>query len=162
MADRREAEPGDYAALVRALLDDLAGTSITRLELRLGDLRVGLRRMATGADGVQALVPAAHAGASEGQEHPEHWVRVDAPLTGIFYARPSPDEEPYVHVDSHVEPDQVIGLIETMKMFNEVLADVGGTVRELAAPDGALIEAGQPVIYVEPEDGAQDGAVEAS
>jgi acetyl-CoA carboxylase biotin carboxyl carrier protein len=75
---------------------------------------------------------------------------VEAPLTGIFYIRPAPDEEPYVQPGSHVEPDDVVGLVETMKMYNEVTADVAGTVREIVVENGSLVEAGQPLLYVEP------------
>jgi acetyl-CoA carboxylase biotin carboxyl carrier protein len=140
-----EVEGDDYAALVRGLTRDLEGTAITRLELRQGDLRVALRR-APGA--VATTVPSTVA-AVEDMGRPAGWRAVVAPLTGIFYARPSPDEELYVRVGGHVEADSIVGLIETMKMFNEVTADITGTVREAAVESGALVEAGQPLLYVE-------------
>ena len=135
----------DYAGLVRGLLEDLAGTSITSLELRQGELRVALRRV-PGAGGVS---PATEATVVE-KSRPLHWHVVEAPLTGIFYIRPAPDEEPYVQPGSHVEPDDLVGLVETMKMYNEVTADVAGTVREVVVENGSLVEAGQPLLYVEP------------
>jgi biotin carboxyl carrier protein len=49
-----------------------------------------------------------------------------------------------------VEPGDVVGLVETMKMYNEVTADVTGTVREIVVENGSLVEAGQPLLYVEP------------
>lgn len=152
----------DYAALVRGLLDDLAGTSITRLEFAHGDLRVSLRR-APGA--VAPAVIAEHATAASAQPErarPAHWHAVEAPLTGLYYARPAPDEEPFVHVGSHVDADSVVGLIEAMKMFNQVTADVTGTVREVVAGNGELIEAGQPIIYVEPGEGAAPPVIGAA
>lgn len=152
----------DYAALVRGLLDDLAGTSITRLDLAQGDLRVSLRR----APGVAApVVIAEHAAAAPAQPEqgrPAHWHAVEAPLTGLFYARPAPDEETFVHVGSHVDAESVVGLIEAMKMFNQVTADVTGTVREIVAGNGELIEAGQPIIYVEPGEGAAHPVIGAA
>ena len=136
----------DYAGLVRGLLEDLAGTSITSLELRHGTLRVALHRV-PGAGGI--VSPATEATVVE-KSRPLHWHVVEAPLTGIMYTRPAPDEEPYVQPGSHVEPDDVVGLVETMKMYNEVTADVAGTVREIVVENGSLVEAGQPLLYVEP------------
>ena len=136
----------DYAGLVRGLLEDLAGTSITSLELRQGELRVALRRV----PGAGGLVSPATAATVVEKSRPLHWHVVEAPLTGIFYTRPAPDEEPYVQPGHHVEPHDVVGLVETMKMYNEVTADVAGTVREIVVENGSLVEAGQPLLYVEP------------
>ena len=148
----------DYAGLVRGLLEDLAGTAITNLELRHGELRVALRRV-PGAGGIVA--PTTEATVVE-KGRPLHWHVVEAPLTGIFYTRPAPDEEPYVQPGSHVEPNDVVGLVETMKMYNEVTADVAGTVREIVVENGSLVEAGQPLLYVEPgqdDDALPPGAI---
>ncbi len=138
----------DYADLVRGLLDDVQGTAITVLEVRHDGLRVVLRR-APGA--VAQSAPGAYGPAAVAAPvRPEHWHPVTAPLTGIFYARPSPDDEPYVTLGAQIESDQVIGLIESMKMFNEVTADVTGTVREIGVVNGDLIETGYAILYVEP------------
>ena len=150
----KEEREQDYAALVGGLLDELAGSAITLLELRHGDLRVVLRRV---PDAVAVAFPAAAAALSTAQApgRPDHWHVVEAPLTGIFYARPSPDEAPFVTVGGHVDADQVVGLIESMKMFNEVTADVTGIVREAVAQNGELIEAGHPIVYIERGEGPQ-------
>jgi acetyl-CoA carboxylase biotin carboxyl carrier protein len=154
MDEPPEDEP-DYAGLVRGLLKDLAGTAITNLELRHGALRVALRRV-PGAGGL--VSPATEATLVE-KNRPLHWHVVEAPLTGIFYTRPAPDEDPYVQPGSHVEPDDIVGLVETMKMYNEVTADITGTVREIVVENGALVEASQPLLYVEP--GQADEALPA-
>ncbi len=73
-----------------------------------------------------------------------------APLTGIFYTSPSPGAAPYVKEGAHVSAGQVIGLIEAMKLFNEIKSDVSGTVRRLAAESGALVKQKQTLIEVEP------------
>ena len=72
-----------------------------------------------------------------------------APLTGIFYASPAPDASPYVRPGAHVAEGQVIGLIEAMKLFNEIKSDVSGKVVRVAAANGALVRAKQPLIEVE-------------
>ncbi len=75
---------------------------------------------------------------------------VKAPLTGIFYASPSPGAAPYVQVGGEVAVGQVIGLIEAMKLFNEIKSDLAGRVVRIAAESGALVKAKQPLIEVEP------------
>jgi len=75
---------------------------------------------------------------------------VKAPLTGIFYGSPSPGAEPYVRVGGEVAVGQVIGLIEAMKLFNEIKSDLAGRVVRIVAEDGTLVKAKQPLIEVEP------------
>ena len=75
---------------------------------------------------------------------------VKAPLTGIFYASPAPGSAPYVQAGGEVAVGQVIGLIEAMKLFNEIKSDVTGTVRRIAVDSGALVKARQTLIEVDP------------
>jgi len=75
---------------------------------------------------------------------------VRAPLTGIFYAAPGPGSPPFVAVGREVVVGQVIGLIEAMKLFNEIKSDQAGRVVRVIAVDGALVKAKQPLIEVGP------------
>ena len=75
---------------------------------------------------------------------------VKAPLTGIFYGAPSPGATAYVAVGDHVAVGQIIGLIEAMKLFNEIKSDLAGRVVRVCADNGALVKAKQPLIEVEP------------
>ncbi len=75
---------------------------------------------------------------------------VVAPLTGLYYDAPSPGAEPYVKEGGLVVVGQVIGLIEAMKLFNEIKSDVAGRVVRIFHESGALVKARQPLIEVEP------------
>jgi acetyl-CoA carboxylase biotin carboxyl carrier protein len=75
---------------------------------------------------------------------------VKAPLTGIYYGAPSPGATAYVAVGDHVSVGQIIGLIEAMKLFNEIKSDLAGRVTRICADNGALVKAKQPLIEVEP------------
>ncbi len=75
---------------------------------------------------------------------------VAAPLTGIWYASPNPGSPPFVSVGSEVSVGQVIGLIEAMKLFNEIKSDRTGRVARVVPDNGALVKAKQPLIEVEP------------
>jgi acetyl-CoA carboxylase biotin carboxyl carrier protein len=75
---------------------------------------------------------------------------VKAPLTGIYYGAPSPGATAYVSVGDHVAVGQIIGLIEAMKLFNEIKSDLAGRVTRLCVENGALVKARQPLIEVDP------------
>ena len=121
------------------------------LEVRQGDLRVAVSRdgaepvaaadAATGAPGPaparEAVAPRAEAKA------------VTAPLTGIFYRSPSPQAPAFVQVGAVVGVGDVIGLIEAMKLFNEVRSTVSGRVKRVAAESGQLVRAHQPLVEFE-------------
>lgn len=76
---------------------------------------------------------------------------VRAPLPGIFYRAPKPGADPYVEVGSRVEEDTVVGLLETMKLFNSVYANVRGEVVEFLIDDAEPADQNAILILVRPE-----------
>jgi acetyl-CoA carboxylase biotin carboxyl carrier protein len=81
--------------------------------------------------GESAPAPAAHAGALE----------IRPPIMGTFYRAPKPGAAPFVDVGSRVEPETVVGIVETMKLMNSVYAGAHGTVVEICAANGELVDA---------------------
>lgn len=79
---------------------------------------------------------------------PANWHRVTSSLTGVFYRQPAPDAEPFVEIGNPVEQGQVIGMIEAMKVFNEILADVDGTVVQIPAENDQVVDQGDTLIVV--------------
>jgi acetyl-CoA carboxylase biotin carboxyl carrier protein len=75
---------------------------------------------------------------------------VKAPLTGVFYGASSPQTPSFVTVGQQVAVGQVIGLIEAMKLFNEIKSDQAGRVVRIVAESGKLVKAKSPLIEVEP------------
>ena len=73
-----------------------------------------------------------------------------APLTGVYYAAPSPAEPPFVSVGDVVRAGQVVALIEAMKVFNEVQAEVTGRVTLIVASNGDVVQKGDVLLRVEP------------
>ncbi len=71
-----------------------------------------------------------------------------SPMVGTFYAAPSPDKDNYVQLGDKVKPDTVVSIIEAMKLFNEIEAEVSGEIVEILAEDGELVEYGQPLYRV--------------
>ncbi|CAB3686632.1 Biotin carboxyl carrier protein of acetyl-CoA carboxylase [Achromobacter deleyi] len=74
---------------------------------------------------------------------------IQSPLPGTFYHRPSPDAAPFVEVGTTVRPGDVIGIVEVMKQFNQIEAEVGGVVREILVADGEPVEPGQALLRIE-------------
>ena len=100
--------------------------------------------------GASALPGTLPADAAMDAEQASARLVVRAPLTGLFYNSPAPGSAPYLRVGGEVAVGQVIGLIEAMKLFNEIKSDVAGRVLRIAAESGALVKAKQPLIEVEP------------
>ncbi|MGV3614952.1 MAG: acetyl-CoA carboxylase biotin carboxyl carrier protein [Fimbriimonas sp.] len=73
---------------------------------------------------------------------------VTSPMTGIFYGSPSPSSPPFVKEGESVSAGQTIGLIEAMKVFNEIPSPISGTVTKIAAESGQLVQPGDPLIII--------------
>lgn len=73
---------------------------------------------------------------------------VKAPLVGVFYAAPSPEEDAYVKVGDRVNKGDVLCAIEAMKMFNEIKAETAGTIAEICVDNGNVVEYGQTLFKI--------------
>ncbi len=69
----------------------------------------------------------------------QNLIRVSAPIVGIYYASPTPNDSPYVEVGSHVSEGDVLCLIEAMKMINEIKSPVSGTVQQISCESGSAV-----------------------
>ena len=74
---------------------------------------------------------------------------VTSPLVGTYYASSSPDSDPFVTVGQHVKKGDVLFIIESMKVMNEVPADTDGVVAAILVDNGAAVEYGQPILRLE-------------
>ena len=162
----------DEADLVE-LIDRLAavadGSGLAEIELSSGGTRVVVRSRAAVA-GAQIILnggaPAATASAaptavptaapssaapapSTATSAAPSGVFVNAPLTGIFYAAATPGADPMVAVGQTISVGQPIGLIEAMKLFNEIKSDKAGRVVRIVAENGRLVKSKSPIIELE-------------
>ncbi|MGM0844298.1 MAG: acetyl-CoA carboxylase biotin carboxyl carrier protein [Bacillota bacterium] len=81
----------------------------------------------------------------------ENLHKIVSPMVGTFYQSPSPDADVYVKTGSKVSDDSVVCIVEAMKLFNEIEAEVKGEIVEILVKDGQLVEYGQPLFLVKPE-----------
>jgi acetyl-CoA carboxylase biotin carboxyl carrier protein len=77
--------------------------------------------------------------------------KITSPMVGTFYGSPSPDADAYVKQGSKVSKDSIVCIVEAMKLFNEIEAEVNGEIIEILAKNGQLVEYGQPLFLVKPE-----------
>jgi len=77
--------------------------------------------------------------------------KITSPMVGTFYKASSPDDDPFVKVGDKVGKESVVCIVEAMKLFNEIEAEVSGEIVEVLAEDGQLVEYGQPLFLVKPE-----------
>lgn len=78
----------------------------------------------------------------------ENLHKITSPMVGTFYRKPNPDAEPYVKVGDKVNTDTIVCIVEAMKLFNEIEAEVEGEIVEILVEDGQLVEFGQPLFLV--------------
>ena len=158
-------DPEDLRRLTRLVEEN----GLSELRYEEGDLRITLRTAA-----YRPPAPAPHASPVPTQEEGEaemprfplpeflpsvpetsdldpavSIVRIEAPVMGVFYRAPAPGAPPLVEVGEIVEVGQPVGLIEAMKVFSEVLAEVAGRVREVPAKSGALVQPGDTLVVLE-------------
>lgn len=74
---------------------------------------------------------------------------IKSPIVGTFYSAPSPTKPPFVKVGDKVNEGDTVCIVESMKVMNEIQADVSGTVKSIAVKDGEAVEFGQPLIIIE-------------
>jgi acetyl-CoA carboxylase biotin carboxyl carrier protein len=158
------ADPFDLEKL-RELIALMEEHGLTEIDLRRQDQRWKLRRGP--ADVVQMLPaagfpagplnlappsPAAPSAPAPQLVAPaaedKDTVPIKSPTVGTFYESPSPGDPPFVTVGSKVAPDSIVCIIEAMKVFNQITADVNGTIIELMVKNGDPVEFGQPLFRV--------------
>jgi acetyl-CoA carboxylase biotin carboxyl carrier protein len=151
------------ASLLR-LIDRLGSllelSDLTELEVEVGATALVLRKPSAIAAPVAVVapeigiatapVPASTAAGPAADALRSARPSIAAPLTGIWYASPAPGSAPFVDVGREVAVGQVVGLIEAMKLFNEIVAEQAGVVRTICLEDAAPAEFGQLLFLLEP------------
>lgn len=141
---------------VEALIEVLDGSTIGELELREAGTEIIIRRrpdmmlVSTPTQQVSAVQPLVLGGTKASTVREDRSQPVAAPLTGVYYAAPSPSSPPFVNLGDMVSVGQIVALVEAMKVFNEIQSDIAGRVVAMPAKTGEVVQKGEALIKVEP------------
>ena len=134
-------------AEIQALIKTLDNSSIEKFEYECDEYRLSLKKgSSTVAVKKAQTEPVVEEEAADADE--KELIEITAPMVGTFYSATEPGAEPFVKVGSKIDADSVICILEAMKLFTEVEADVSGEIVEILAKDGDLVEYGQPLFSV--------------
>ncbi|QDT37201.1 acetyl-CoA carboxylase biotin carboxyl carrier protein [Stratiformator vulcanicus] len=164
MSDKTPAGEANFdLEQLQKLFELMEKFDVSEVNLREGEVQWRLRRGAVGGNVPPAIAPAAQSPAPPAAQpvtsaapSPETkpaaddgGVYIKSPTVGTFYSSPSPDDPPFVKVGSKVESDTVVCLVEAMKVFNQIPAEIRGTIAEVLVENGDAIDFGQPLFRIE-------------
>lgn len=151
---------------IRELIQLVSETGVAELEVQRGENRVRIRRSFGTETGVilQSQAPASEAArpaapspapAAKAETHaaPQadaNLTYVKSPIVGTFYEAASPDTPPFVRIGEHVTPGKVLCIIESMKLMNEIEADVAGVIESKLVANGQPVEYGEALFGIRP------------
>ena len=141
---------------IYGLIDKFDASRCGELKLELNGASLELKKSVPGAGGNTDVTVQKNAVQENSQKEVENVKfqsssaikEIKAPLVGTFYTAAGPDDEPFVKIGQNIHAGDVIGIIEAMKLMNEVTADCDGVVKEVAAENGAMVEYGQPLVVL--------------
>lgn len=155
---------------IRELVALVAGSDIGEITIDDGGVCITVRKpsvdvrtegevASTGTDtgpggAVQPEVVDTTGPSNEDAVSSDGYYQVLAPMVGTFYSAPSPESPPFVSIGQEIQGGDVLCILETMKLMNEVLSEVAGTVRGVLVSDEAVVEFGQPLFSIEPAETA--------
>jgi acetyl-CoA carboxylase biotin carboxyl carrier protein len=148
---------------IQKLIEVMVANDLTEVSLRDGDVEVNLRRpnrlvdpAGGGETAMPVMAPSGNnptasilppAAVTEEVESAE-FVEIKAPMVGTFYAAPDPDSPPFVHPGTKIVPSTVVCMLEAMKVFSEIKAEVAGTIERVLVKNAEPVEYGQPLFLV--------------
>ena len=151
---------------IRELIQLVTETGVAELEVQRGENRVRVRRSNAAETSVilpslplpappaGAAVPASPAepaaAAPPAVTQPDSLIYVKSPIVGTFYEASSPDAPPFVRIGEHVTPGKVLCIIESMKLMNEIEADVAGVIESKLVQNAQAVEYGEALFGIRP------------
>ncbi len=150
---------------IRELIEMMVKNDLLEISLRDGEEEVNLRRpnqslaiseaemVARSAATVTAQPPpvAMTTTAASEPDEEEDFVEISSPMVGTYYASPDPESAPFVQIGAKVHVGMVVCILEAMKVFNEIKAEVAGTIERTLVNNAQAVEFGQPLFLVRPQ-----------
>lgn len=156
MSEQEHETPESLVQRIEDLAGILQDSSVEELELAEDGTQIIIKRQsgekaATSTPHAQPQSTQATAKTTPAQaEKADQSRAIVAPLTGVFYPSPSPGSPPFVNVGDTIQSEQVVALIEAMKVFNEIHADVAGRLTQVNVEGGLVVKKGDVLFRVDP------------
>lgn len=139
------------------LMDRFESSSLSEISVETGDVKFSAKKgspvmvqpFAVNEATMPAAVPAAQAAPVAKQKTQHTGKAVTAPLVGTFYRAPGPGEKPFVEKGQKIKKGDVVGIIEAMKLMNEITATEDGVITAIEAEDGVMVEYGEVLMRLE-------------
>jgi acetyl-CoA carboxylase biotin carboxyl carrier protein len=148
---------------IRQLVALMKDHELSEIDLQQGDQRIQIRRagMAIASGAVPQIVtvnpPPAAVRAAEtpvaevpAAKDEGRFAVIKSPMVGTFYSAPDPDSPAYVKVGDHVGPETTVCIVEAMKVFNQIPAELSGKIVSVLVENGQPVEFGQPLFRIDP------------
>ncbi|PIQ50307.1 MAG: acetyl-CoA carboxylase, biotin carboxyl carrier protein [Cytophagales bacterium CG12_big_fil_rev_8_21_14_0_65_40_12] len=147
---------------IKSMIEFIAKSGLAEVNIETEEFKIKVRRDTEGrivaAPSVVAAAPAPAPVAPAAEAAPaapakpaaNSYVEIKSPMIGTFYRSPKPDQPSFVNVGDQVKAGDKVGIIEAMKLFNEIESEVSGTIVKVLVENASPIEYDQPLFLVEP------------
>jgi acetyl-CoA carboxylase biotin carboxyl carrier protein len=141
---------------VEKLIQLMQRYELTELEVKHGDLEFAARKLEKAPQMVVHAPPSMFPSATSAPAMPsipaapeKNLKEITSPIVGTFYRSPAPDQAPYKEIGDRVSAEDVVCIVEAMKVMNEIKSGVNGTIRKILVDNSSPVEYGQPLFQVE-------------
>lgn len=139
---------------IRLLVELMKEHGLNEIDLREAEQQIRLCLGSTAVSAAPAPVLAATPAQPSATEDlndstPKHIVLIKSPMVGTYYSKPNPNSDPYARVGDHVDPTTTVCIIEAMKVFNEIPAEVTGKIIAVLIEDEEPVDVGKPLFKVD-------------
>ncbi len=137
---------------IRVLVELMEQHDLTELDIKQADRNIRLCRGATNAVAMQPMAmaaPAAAPAAGDDAADDPNLVIIKAPMVGTYYCRPNPNAEPFVRIGDSITAETTVCIIEAMKVFNEIPAEISGKIVAILVDDEEPVEFGKPLFKID-------------
>jgi acetyl-CoA carboxylase biotin carboxyl carrier protein len=146
---------------IKSMIDFIAKSGLAEVNIETEEFKIKVRRDTEGkVAAMPSVLPSsapapaveAQSSTSEGPAKPatNNYIEIKSPMIGTFYRSPNPEEPSFVNVGDHVKAGDKVGIIEAMKLFNEIESEITGTIVKVLVENASPIEYDQPLFLVEP------------
>ena len=148
---------------IKSMIEFIAKSGLAEVNIETEEFKIKVRRDTEGkVVATPTMVSAAPAPAAPADPAPEaapaapakpaanNYIEIKSPMIGTFYRSPKPEEPSFVNVGDQIKAGDKVGIIEAMKLFNEIESEVSGTIVKVLVENASPIEYDQPLFLVEP------------